>query len=46
MNFPEDIEKMKVKVATALVPICSAVDNGTKAEKYFLFTEQRTDAGR
>ena len=46
MNFPEDIEILKVNVAEALVPICSAVDNGTKAEKNFLFTAQRTDASR
>lgn len=46
MNFPEDIEILHVKVAEALVTICSAVDNGTKAEKNFLFTAQRTDAGR
>jgi len=46
MNFPEDIEILKVNVAESLVPICSAVDNGPKAEKNFLFTAQRTDASR
>jgi len=46
MNFPEDIEILKGKVAGALVPICSAVDKGTKAEMKFLFTVQRTGAGR
>ena len=46
MNYFEDIEIMKIKVAEALVPICSAVDNGTNAEKIYLFTAQRTDAGR
>jgi len=46
MNFPQDIEILKVKDAEALVPVCSAVDNGTKAEKNYLFTAQSSDAGR
>jgi hypothetical protein len=46
MNFPEYIEMLKVKLVEALVTICSAVDNGRKAGKNFLFTAPRTDAGR
>jgi hypothetical protein len=46
MNVHEDSEILKVKVAEAPVSICSTVDNGTKAGKYFLLTAQRTDSGR
>ena len=46
MNFPDDIEKLQQKVEKILDPIASAVENGTKAEKDFLFTASRTDAGR
>ena len=46
MNFPEDIEILKDKVAEAQVSIHSAVDNGITAGKNYLFTAQRTDAGR
>ena len=45
MNFPDDIGLFKAKVTEALSPICSAI-GGTKAENDFLFTAQRTDAGR
>jgi hypothetical protein len=44
MKLPEDIEILEVKVAEALVVICSVVDNGTKAEKNHLITAQRTNA--
>lgn len=46
MKLPDEIEKLKEKIELILDPICSAVDNGTKAEKNFLFTAVRTDAGR
>jgi hypothetical protein len=46
MNVTEDSGILKVKVAEAQVPVCSTVDNGTKAGKNFLLTAQRTDAGR
>tara|TARA_R100001369_G_scaffold70979_3_gene98741 strand:- start:1460 stop:2692 length:1233 start_codon:yes stop_codon:yes gene_type:complete len=46
MNFPDDLEKLKLKIENILDPIASAVEKGTKAEKDFLFTASRTDAGR
>lgn len=46
MNFPNDIEKLKAKIEKILDPIASAIEKGTKAEKDFLFTASRTDAGR
>ena len=46
MNFPDDIEILKEKVEKILDPIASAVEKGTKAEKDFLFTASRTNAGR
>ncbi len=46
MNFPDDIQALKEKVEKILEPIASAVEKGTKAEKGFLFTASRTDAGR
>jgi len=46
MNFPDDIEKLQERVEKILDPIASAVEKGTKAEKRFLVTASRTDAGR
>ncbi len=46
MNFPDDIKKLGDKVQRILDPIVSAVEKGTKADKDFLFTATRTDAGR
>lgn len=46
MNFPGDIEILKQKLEKILDPIASAVAKETKAEKDFLFTASRTDAGR
>lgn len=46
MNFPDDIEMLRRKIEKILAPIASAVEKGTKAEKNFLFTASRTDAGR
>lgn len=46
MNLPDDIDDLKVQVQKALDPIASAVEKGTKAEKNFLFSAERTDAGR
>jgi hypothetical protein len=46
MNLPNDIESSRAQVQRALAPIASAVDKGTKAEKNFLLTVDRTDAGR
>ncbi|SDW00047.1 hypothetical protein [Thiocapsa roseopersicina] len=46
MNFPDDIEQLKRKVEKIIDPIDSAAEKGTKAEKDFLFTASRTDAGR
>lgn len=45
IKLPDDIELLKAKLLEAINPICSAVGS-TKAEKDFLFTAQRTDAGR
>ena len=44
-NFPEDLEALKKKVLDALSPIKEA-DENTKANKNFLFSAQRTNAGR
>lgn len=46
MNFPDDIAILREKIQQILNPIASAVEKGTKAEKDFLFTAVRTDAGR
>lgn len=46
MKLPDEIEKLKKKVEAILDPISSAVDKGTKADKNFLFSAVRTDAGR
>ena len=46
MKLPNEIERLKERVESILNPICSAVDNETKAEKNFLFSTFRTDAGR
>ena len=46
MELPDEIEDLKIKVKSILNPICSAVDKGTKADKNFLFSAVRTDAGR
>jgi hypothetical protein len=46
MKLQDEIDELKEKIESILYPICSAVDNGTKAEKNFLFTAVRTDAGR
>jgi hypothetical protein len=46
MNFPDDIEILKKRVEKILTPIACAVEKGTKAEKDFLFTASRTNAGR
>jgi hypothetical protein len=45
MKLPDEIENLKERVESILNPICSAVDSGTKAEKNFLFSASRTDAG-
>lgn len=44
-NFPEDLEAFKEKVLDALSPIKEA-DENTKANKNFLFSAQRTNAGQ
>jgi hypothetical protein len=46
MNFPDDIETLRRRVEKILDPIASAVEKQTKADKNFLFTASRTDAGR
>ncbi len=46
MKLPGEIEKLKEKVEIILYPIFSAIDKGTKADKNFLFSAVRTDAGR
>ncbi|MBK1736164.1 hypothetical protein CKO15_12955 [Halorhodospira abdelmalekii] len=46
MKLPDEIEILKEQVRRTLDPIASAVEKGTKAEKDFLFTANRTDAGR
>jgi hypothetical protein len=46
MNLPNDIDSLREQVQKVLDPIASAVEKGTKAEKNFLFTADRTDAGR
>lgn len=46
MNLPEELDTLRDRVQKILDPIASAVDKGTKAEKNFLFTADRTDAGR
>lgn len=45
LNFPDDIKKLKERVLLALNPIKEA-DEKTKASKDFLFSAQRTNAGR
>ncbi len=46
MSLPVELDRLRYRVQKILNPIASAVDKGTKAEKYFLFTADRTDAGR
>jgi hypothetical protein len=46
MNFPNDIDNLRAKIQKILDPIASALEKGTKAENNFLFTADRTDAGR
>ena len=46
MNLSDDIESLRKKIQQILHPIASALEKGTKAEKDFLFTAERTDAGR
>lgn len=46
MNLPDKFGELKKQVEMALDPIACAVEKGTKAEKNFLFTAARTDAGR
>lgn len=46
MKIPDAIDRLKERVQKILEPIASAVEKGTKAEKNFLFTAERTDAGR
>lgn len=46
MKLPDDISSLREKVQKVLEPITSAVEKGTKAEKNYLFTADRTDAGR
>lgn len=46
MNLPEEIDSLRNRVRKILNPIASAVDKGTKAEMNFLFTTDRTEAGR
>jgi hypothetical protein len=46
MNLPEELDSLRDRVQKILDPIASAVDKGTKAEKNFLFTADRTNAGR
>ena len=45
LDFPKDTEILKEKVLLAFNPIKEA-DKNTKAKKQFLFSAQRTDAGR
>jgi hypothetical protein len=44
-NFPEDLEVLKASIVDALHPLRPA-DQSTKAEKNFLFSSKRIDAGR
>ncbi len=46
MKLPDKIDRLKEKIELILDPISSAVDKGTKADKNFLFSAVRTDAGR
>lgn len=46
MNIPDDIDDLRKRIRKILDPISSAVEKGTKAEKNYLFTADRTDAGR
>lgn len=46
MKLPEEIDSLRDRVKKVLNPIASAVDKATKSEKNFLFTADRTDAGR
>ena len=46
MNLPNNIDSLRERIQKILDPIASAVDRGTKAEKDFLFTANRTDAGK
>jgi len=45
-NLPDDIERLKADVFKIMHPVCSVIEKKTKAEKNFLHTAQRTDAGR
>jgi hypothetical protein len=45
-NLPDDLESLKVDLFRIIEPICCAVDHKTIAAKNFLFTAERTDAGR
>lgn len=44
--YPENVENLRSRIVEVLNPICSAIDARTNAEKDFLFTAVRTDAGR
>lgn len=46
MKLPDEIDSLRARVQKVLDPIASAVEKGTKAEKNFLFSADRTDAGR
>lgn len=46
MTLPNEIDSLKERVQNILNPIVSVVEKDTKADKDFLFTAQRTDAGR
>ncbi|MCF5861639.1 hypothetical protein [Aeromonas veronii] len=46
MSHPDEFDGLRERVVQVLEPIFSAVEKGTKADKDFLFTSQRTDAGR
>lgn len=45
MKLPDEMENLREKIEENLNPISSAVDKGTKADKNFLSTAVRTDAG-
>lgn len=46
MNLPNDIDDLSAKIQKILEPIASVVSKDTMADKNFLFTADRTDAGR
>ena len=46
MSHPDEFDGLRERVVQVLEPIFSAVEKGTKTDKDFLFTSQRTDAGR